>query len=119
MRRSYEIPQGLTDEIKWYKYFTLRSLIVGICVGGLGVPIIKCLSGLGITIYLIVVWILLTMAITFLTMYRIPSTNWLNGGGEYIDQYLLKRLIRRKKHCLYIKGYNQLIYEERNHEALR
>lgn len=119
MRHNYEIPQGLTDEIKWYNYFTLRSLIICLCVAGLGIPVIKLLSGLGITLYLIVLWGLLVIMVGFFTTYRIHNTNWLSGGGEYLDLYLIKRLIRKKRRCLYIKGYNQLFYEERNREALR
>lgn len=116
MKYRYEIPQGLTDEIKWFKYFSLRSLIICICVAGLGVPLIKALGGLGITVYLIVGWAFVTIVITLATMIRIPNTNWLKGGGEYIDQYLLKRVIRKRNRCLYIKGYNQVVYEERDRE---
>ena len=111
MKYRYEIPQGLTDEIKWFKYFSIRSLIVLIAVGALGIPITMILGRLGITIYVIVFWIFFTITITLMTMIKIPNTNWLNGGGEYIDQYLMKRLIRKRQRCLYIKGYNQLTYE--------
>ena len=116
MKYSYEVPQGLTDEIKWFKYFSLRSLIVCVCVAGVGIPVIKLLGGLGITVYLIVFWVFLTIAVTLITLVRIPNTNWMNGGGEYIDQVLIKRLIRRRNRCLYIKGYNQVVYEEQERE---
>ena len=116
MKYRYEIPQGLTDEIKWFKYFSLRSLIICIGVAGMGVPVIKLLSGLGVTVYLIVFWAFLTILVTLTTMVRIPNTNWMNGGGEYIDQFLVKRLIRKRDRCLYIKGYNQALYEEQVRE---
>ena len=111
MKYRYEIPQGLTDEIRWFKYFSLRSLIILVCVAAAGIPIIMLLDCLNITVYLIVFWAFFTIMITLSTMVRIPNTNWLNGGGEYIDQYLIKRLIRKRKRCLYIKGYHQLEYE--------
>lgn len=112
MKYSYEVPQGLTDEIKWFKYFSLRSLIACICVAGLGIPVIKLLDRFGITIYLIVFWVFLTIAVAMINLIRIPNTNWMNGGGEHIDQVLIKKMIRRKNRCLYIKGYNQVVYEE-------
>lgn len=116
MKYRYEIPQGLTDEIKWFKYFSLRTLIVAIVVAAVGIPIIILLDRFQITIYLIVFWAFITIVITLSTMVRIPNTNWMNGGGEYIDQFLIKRLIRKKNRCLYIKGYDQVIYEERERE---
>ena len=118
MKHRYEIPQGLTDEIKWFKYFSIRSLIILLCVAALGIPVVMVLGNLGITVYLIVFWVFLTIMITLMTMIRIPNTNWMNGGGEYIDQYLIKRIIRKKHRCLYIKGYDQLNYELKRKEML-
>ena len=61
----------------------------------------------------------MTIMVTAMTLVKIPNTNWLSGGGEYIDQLVFKRLIRRNNRCLYIKGYNQSIYEERDKEYLK
>lgn len=111
MKLRYEIPQGFSDEIKWFKFFSMRSLIVLIAVSTPGVFLIRLVSGLGITLYMIVFWVILAGVVTSLTMFRIPSSSWLTGGGEYIDQVLIKRLIRRKTRCLYIKGCHQHLYE--------
>ena len=118
MKYRYEIPQGLTDEIKWFKYFSLRTLIIAVIVAAIGIPIILLLDRFQITVYLIVLWAFITIVITLSTMVRIPNTNWMNGGGEYIDQFLIKRLIRKRNRCLYIKGYDQVIYEERERESV-
>ena len=119
MAVRYEIPHGLSDGSKWFKWFSTRSLIVFLCVGGLGIIVIKLLSFLGFTLYLIVFWLLLTFALTALTAVRIPSSNWLNGGGNYIDQFILKRFFRKKNRCLYIKGYDQPLYEKRIREEFK
>lgn len=111
MKLRYEIPQGFSDEIKWFKFFSMRSLIVLIATAAPGIFLIRFFSGLGITLYLIVFWTILTGTVTGLTMFRMPSSNWLGGGGEYIDQVIIKRFVRRKSRCLYLKGYNQFIYE--------
>ena len=117
MKTRYEIPQGLTDESRWYKYFSLRSLIICLCVAGVGLLIGNLIKGLGITIYFIVFWVVLTILITALTLVKIPNSNWLRGGGEYVDQFLLKIFIRNQKRCLYIKVYNQMNYEQNDIEA--
>ena len=62
-------------------------------------------------------WVVLTILITALTLVKIPNSNWLRGGGEYVDQFLLKIFIRNQKKCLYIKGYNQMNYEQNDIEA--
>lgn len=116
MKYRYEIPQGLTDEIKWFKYFSLRTLIIAVIVAAIGIPIIMLLDRFGITVYLIVFWAFITIVIALSTMVRIPNTNWMNGGGEYIDQVFIKRMIRKRNRCLYIKGYNQVVYEEKERE---
>lgn len=117
MKTRYEIPQGLNDESRWFKYFSLRSLIVCLCTAGLGILLGNLIKGLGITVYFIVFWIVITISITCLTLFKIPNSNWLNGGGEYIDQYLFKILIRKRSRCLYIKGYHQFLYEQKELEA--
>lgn len=117
MKTRYEIPQGLTDESRWYKYFSLRSLIICLCVAGVGILIGNLIKGLGITIYFIVFWTVITIFITVLTMVKIPNSNWLRGGGEHVDQFVLKVFIRNQKRCLYIKGYDQMKYEQRVKEA--
>lgn len=96
----------------------MRSLIVLLVTAAPGIFLIKLFSGLGITLYLIILWVFIVAIITGCTMIRKPSSNWLTGGGEYIDQILLKKYIRKKKRCLYIKGYNQLAYEEKMKQDL-
>ena len=113
MMTRYEIPQGLNEEIRWFKYFSLRSLIIALCTAGIGILIGNLIKGLGISLYFIVFWIALTIAVTALTLFKIPNSNWLGGGGEYIDKHLIKILIRKRNKCIYLKGYNQQLYEQR------
>lgn len=117
VRRKYELPKGLSDEIRWMKYFSLRSL--GVLAIMLGIMVIigilfkKLLAMLGIVLPFIVVWLFLTFLIVLTTIITIPAEQfWLQGGGECIDQMLVKRLIRKMNRRLYVKGYNQVKYEE-------
>lgn len=113
MKLRYEIPQGFSDEIKWFKFFSMRSLIVLLGTAAPGVLFIRLFGSAGITLYLIVFWVLVTGCVTACTMFRLPASRWVSGGGEYIDQILIKRLIRKRKRCLYIRGYAQLSCEEK------
>lgn len=118
MRLTYEVPQGFTDEIRWFRFFPLRSLIVMLCTAAPGLVGLRMLSFLNKSLTIIILWSFVVVVVTGSTMIRIPNTEWLSGGDQYIDQYLIKRLIRRKKRCLYIKGYDQLRYEEEERAKL-
>jgi len=119
MDKRREIPQGLTDESIWYKYFSLRSLLVAVGFIAVGIAIGVLIKGLGIGWPFAICWGVLTIVVTLMTLIRIPNTNWLKGGGEHIDQVLFKLLYRRRNRCIYIKGYDQLDYEEKNREMFR
>ena len=75
MKYRYEIPQGLTDEIKWFKYFSLRTLIIAVIVAAIGIPIIMLLDRFGITVYLIVFWAFITIVMRYRRWfgYQIPT----------------------------------------------
>lgn len=112
MKLTYEIPQGFTDEIRWFRFFSLRSLIVMVSVAAPGIVLIRCFRSLESTLMLIVFWFFVVAVITALTMIRMPGSRWLGGGGEYLDQILVKRILRCRKRCLYIKGYGCTKNEE-------
>ncbi len=118
MRLTYEIPQGFTDEIRWFRFFSLRSLLVMICIAAPGILFIRFFSSFGGTLFLIIFWFFVVASVTGLTMIKMPGSQWLGGGGEYLDQILMKRLIRSHKKCLYIKGYKQQEYEEEERRKL-
>lgn len=119
MRTRFEVPASLGKKAKWYKYFSLRSLVVGLVMAAIGVLIGKLISFAGITMYYIVFWAMLTVTVTGLTMIEIPNTNWLRGGGNTVDTLLIKKMIRKKSRCLYIKGADQYRYEELTREYLK
>lgn len=112
MNLRCEIPQGFSEETRWFKFLSQRSLVVMLVVAAPGFVFLKLFSSMGLTVQYIVLWAFAVLFITALTMVKMPNTRWMEGGGEYIDQLLLKRTIRKKNRCLYIKGYHQLKYEE-------
>jgi hypothetical protein len=108
----YEIPHGFSEEIHWFKFFTARSLLVMLGTAAPGVLLFRFFLSIGAAIPFVIIWICLVIIATATSLAEYPGSRWLKGGGEHIDQVFLKCLIRRRKRCLYIKGYNQQKYDE-------
>jgi len=116
MKLTYEIPQGFSDEIKWLKFFHTRSIKMLAITVTPGIVIARFLHSFRVLLVFIAFWALLVIILTGSTMIKMPASRWLNGGGQYFDQLALKKFIRSKERCLYVKGYNQTDYEERERE---
>lgn len=112
MRLTYEIPHGFSEEVRWFKFFPMRSLKALVCSAAPGVFLIRLFQSLKATVPFLVFWGFVVLLVTGSTMFPVPRSRWLAGGGEYVDQIVIKRYIRKRKRCLYIRGYDQLGYEE-------
>lgn len=118
MKLKYEIPSGFSEEVKYFRFFTVRTLCVMGVVAFPGVLLIRFMTAVGLTVKFLVFWGVLTAICTVATMIPIGQSKWMEGAGNMIDQYLLKKFIRSRKRCLYIKGYNELQYEEEEKEKM-
>lgn len=112
MRTRFEIPQGFSDEILWFRFFPMRSLMVMLALAVPGFFLIKLLSPFGITMYVFIIWFFIEAVVVASTMIPVPVDRWRNGGGVTYDRLAVRILIRKLSRCLYIKGYDQLRYEE-------
>lgn len=119
MKLTYEIPQGFSDEIKWLKFFHTRSIKMLAITVAPGLVMARFLHSFKALVVFIAVWSLLVLILTGSTMVAMPASRWINGGGQYLDQLALKRMLRSKNRCLYVKGYNQTAYEEKEREMER
>ena len=62
-------------------------------------------------------WVIIEFVIVAATIVLIPLERWKDGGGLTYERYITKKLLRRRKKELYIKGYKQMEYEEElNHD---
>ena len=114
----FEIPQGFTDEVRFFRVLPLRSLLVLLIAAIPGVILFKLLFPFGIGIYVIIVWAMIELAVVASTIIPLQMERWKDGGGLTIERYLTKKLLRRRKKELYTKGYGQMKYEEEMHHDL-
>ena len=117
MRTRYEIPSGFTDEVRFFRIFPLRSFLILLLTAVPGFGLFKLLSPFGIGLYVFFFWIMVEGIVVGATIIPIPVERWKDGGGVTYEIFLLRKFLRRHKKSLFIKGYNQLQYEEElNHE---
>ncbi len=112
MRTRFEIPQGFSDEIRYFRFIPLKSLIVLLLVAIPGFLVMKICSYFGLMLPAVVIWVLVEALIVGSTMIPKPRERWKDGGGVTYDRILARKWIRKHSRCLYIKGYAQLQYEE-------
>ena len=109
MNGRFEVPREFdaTDD-KYLKIFSLTSLLVMMVMAALSVMACKFLVFFGVpSMPVIAVCSIVTIAVTATTMIPIPADNYLSGGGNTVAQVIIKRFIRRRTRCIYVKGYNQ------------
>lgn len=112
MKTKFEIPQGFSDEIRYFRFFPLRSLIILLATAAPGFLVVKLCGYFGFSLQAIIIWIFIEAVIVGSTIIPKPRERWKDGGGVTYDRLLVRKLIRRRSRCLYIKGYNQLQYDE-------
>lgn len=109
MNGRFEVPREFdsTDD-KYLKIFSLTSLLVLMVMAALSVMACKLLIFFGVpSVPAIAVFGIITIAVTATTMIPIPADNYMSGGGNTVAQVIIKRFIRRRARCIYVKGYNQ------------
>ena len=107
MRTTFPIPSEFTDEDKWFRYFTKKSLLALAISGMIAYGIIMLGKLLGGLIPAIIVGGLFVAIVTGCTMLPYPDTEYLKGGGMTLDVLFIRRIIRRSNKKLYVKGYSQ------------
>lgn len=63
MRTRFEIPQGFTDEVRFFRYLPLRSLLILLVVAIPGIILFKLLSPFGLGIYVFFAWVIIEFVI--------------------------------------------------------
>lgn len=104
---TFSIPSEFSNEDRWFKYFTMKSLLVLILFGGItyGIAQITLLFGSAWP-GLILGGIITALAVAS-TMIPISEAAYLSGAGLTIDIYIFRRLLRKINKVVYIKGYSK------------
>ena len=103
---THEIPSEFENEERWLKFFTLKSLVCCLAAFGIGV----LLSSITKIIFSspvpgILLGIILAAMAYAVTMGKIPEEDYMKGGGQRIDSYLVNRICRKRSARLYVLGF--------------
>lgn len=103
---SYEIPSEFTDEEKWLKFFPRKAFIAGGVCMGVGVIFANILKGAGLFVPVLVFFGIITAVMVLLIMVKKPEGDYLKGSGQAYGDLLIKRILRKRKSCIYVLGYD-------------
>lgn len=98
----------LSDEDKWFKFFTKVQLlgIAIFCV--IGFFIYKALAFMGAGIVGIVIALIIVAIGAVLVLVRMPNSRYLMGGGLFLWEIILLKLNRRIQQCVYVRNYDDI-----------
>lgn len=114
---NYNNPDDFNkDEEKWFKFFTLWSLLSTIAFGVVGWFTIRPLFALFNQEFIGVV---ITLIFAFLgyaiVSFEIPVSSKIPGAGHKPITIIFRRCARRTKRVIYVKGYGE--YEDFDNES--
>ena len=102
---KHEIPSEFTDEDKWLKYFSKKSILALCITGAVAFLFYQVGKFLGAGLVGIAFGALIMAAGVAPTMIPRSETEYLKGGGITYDVIAIRWLIRKSKKIIYIKGY--------------
>ena len=102
---KHEIPSEFTDEDKWLKYFSKKSVFVLCITGMIAFLFYQFTSLFGIPLLGIIIGGCVMAIGVAPTMLPRSEMEYLKGGGQTWDLIFLKWLIRKSKKVIYVKGY--------------
>lgn len=103
----HDIPQEFSNEDRWQVWlisFSRKSFIALLAGGGVTYILFKITAACHVPIVGIILGLLLTVVVVFLTMMPIPESDYIKGGGLTLDIIFLRRLIRKRSRIVYVKG---------------
>lgn len=100
-----EVPREFSDDERWYRFFTRKSILVLLLMGVISLMTVKFFIWVGMRVLGIYISLALTGIVMLLVMLPVPEGDILHGSGCTCDIILLRLLIHRKKNRIYMKGY--------------
>lgn len=104
----HNVPGEFHSETKWFRFFSnkqLGFLVVALFVLYLCYKVNVNFTGHGF--FGVLVGLNIGAVIVAPSMIPIPQTEFLKGGGLTIDIILIRRWIRKRKKCIYVKGWKK------------
>ncbi len=101
----HAIPAEFTDEDKWFKFFTKKTLAFMLPGIFIMVVLFRILALFGQGMAGIIIGLVITAALAAVSAIPKPGDDYLRGGGITFDILILRRIIRAKNRVVYVKGY--------------
>ncbi|XBX10700.1 hypothetical protein QMP26_41100 (plasmid) [Enterocloster clostridioformis] len=98
-----EVPREFSDDERWYRYFTRKSIFALLVMGVFSMGIVKFFTFIGIQLVGIYTALILTCVVMAVIMLPIPEGDCLHGSGCTCDTILMRLYVRRKNQYIYVK----------------
>lgn len=99
-----EVPREFSDDERWYRFFTRKSILVLLIMGVLSLLIVKFFVWIGLRMAGIYISMVLTGVVMLVVMLPVPEGDILHGSGCTCDIILLRLFIRKRNGKIYMKG---------------
>lgn len=90
-----EVPAEFTDDERWYKYFTKKSLIIMIILLFYLYAVISFFGMFRLAAVGVIIWALTALPVFLCFCMKIPADDPIHGGGAELDEILLRILAVR------------------------
>lgn len=110
-----EVPREFSDDERWYRFFTRKSIVVLLVMGVISLLLVKFLGFIGLRTAGVYIALILSGAVMLAVMLPIPEGDVLHGSGCTCDVILFRMLVRKRTGRVYRK-ICQTEREEKRHE---
>lgn len=103
----HDVPQEFSDEDRWQIWrisLPRKSFVMLLAGGGVTYLLFKGFALLHLAVFGVVLGLVLTLMVVFLTLIPIPESDYIKGGGLTLDIILIRRMVRRRNRVVYVKG---------------
>lgn len=107
MRNTFPIPSEFSNESKWLKFFTLKTLVCFVISVMIMILLGIFTQTFGSKVPGLIFGAIIVVFVMCITNIRVPETEYLKGGGQTIDVILIRKYLRKKNRCIYVKGYEK------------
>lgn len=107
-----EVPREFSDDERWYRFFSRKSILVLLIMGVMDLAIVKFFAFIHLQTPGIFVAIILTVVVMAAVMLPIPEGDVLHGSGSTCDVILFRLYVRRKNSKIYVRNLTYSGMEE-------
>jgi len=101
-----KVPVDFSDDERWYKYFTKKSLLTAAIGIGILVLMTSVFSKIGSALFGVIMGIFVGGGFFACTVIKYPGQDSLNDTGETIDVVIYRRITRMLKGRIFVNFHD-------------